>query len=157
MKVRKVVLNNRKAQIELTSRAGKVYPFPYAQLDPRPSQTDRIKEIYVDRELDHDGVTYFLESGQEGSVLLEHALSYNRDPAYVASILLYKLTSEANARLDPSGLSRREIARKLGTSLSQLYRLLDASNDKKSAGQMIQLLHVLGADVDVVIKPRDAA
>jgi hypothetical protein len=111
----------------------------------------------VDKELDHEGATYVLQSGEEGSVLLDHALAYNRDPVYVANLLLYKLTVKALEHVEHAGLSRREVARRLNTSLSQLYRLLDPTNYKKSAGQMIQLLHVLGVDVDLVTKPRDAA
>jgi hypothetical protein len=157
MKIKSVTLNNRKAQLELTTRAGAVYPFPYSQLDPKPTPDSRIKDIYVDKELDQEGVTYALETGEEGSVLLDHALAYNRDPAYVANLLLYKLTSKALEHVEQAGLSRREVARRLNTSLSQLYRLLDPTNYKKSAGQMIQLLHVLGVDVDIVTTPRDAA
>jgi len=44
--------------------------------------------------------------------------------------------------------------RALGTSASQLYRLLDPTNRSKSVGQMIALLHVLGREVDVVVKPK---
>jgi hypothetical protein len=88
---------------------------------------------------------------------LDHALAYNRDPVYVANLLLYKLTVKALEHVERAGLSRREVARRLNTSLSQLYRLLDPTNYKKSAGQLIQLLHVLGVDVDVVTTPRDAA
>lgn len=157
MKLKAVHLNNRKAQLELTTRAGKSYPFPFAQLDPKPTTEDRIQELYVDKELDQEGVTYVLASGAEGSVLLEHALSYNRDPVYVANLLLYKLTIKALERIEQAGLSRREVARRLNTSLSQLYRLLDPTNYKKNAGQMIQLLYVLGVDVDIVTTPRDAA
>lgn len=157
MKVKTVALNNRKAQVELTTRTGKTYPFPFSQLDPKPTPENRIQDIYVDKELANEGATYTLESGDEGSVLLDHALAYNRDPAYVANLLLYKLTTEALQRIEQAGLSRRELARRLNTSLSQLYRLLDPTNYKKSAGQMIQLLHVLGVDVDIVTTPRDAA
>jgi predicted XRE-type DNA-binding protein len=113
--------------------------------------------LYVDKELDQEGVTYVLASGAEGSVLLEHALAYNKDPVYVANLLLYKLTGKALEHIEQAGLSRREVARRLNTSLSQLYRLLDPSNYKKSAGQIIQLLYVLGMDVDIVTTPRDAA
>ncbi|MEO8179422.1 MAG: helix-turn-helix transcriptional regulator [Deltaproteobacteria bacterium] len=157
MKIKTVAVNNRKGQIELTTKAGRSYPFPFAQLDPKPSPESRIAEIYVDKELDQEGITYVLESGEEGSVLLDHALAYNKDPTYAANLLLYKLTSKALEHIEQAGLSRREVARRLNTSLSQLYRLLDPTNYKKSAGQMIQLLYVLDVDVDIVTTPRDAA
>ncbi len=44
--------------------------------------------------------------------------------------------------------------RRLGTSASQLYRLLDPTNYKKSVDQMLALLLVLGCDVDVRARPR---
>jgi hypothetical protein len=48
----------------------------------------------------------------------------------------------------------REIARRLGTSRAQLYRLLDPTNTRKSLRQLLALLHVLGCAVEVRIKAR---
>ena len=39
-------------------------------------------------------------------------------------------------------------------SASQFYRLLDQTNYTKSAGQMLSLLHILGCEVDVVVRKR---
>jgi hypothetical protein len=41
-----------------------------------------------------------------------------------------------------------------GTSPAQLYRLLDPTNHTKSMRQLLSLLHLLGFDVDVEVKPR---
>ena len=43
----------------------------------------------------------------------------------MAELTLYRLTLEAQVRLERSGLSVRQVARSLGTSPAQLYRLLD--------------------------------
>jgi hypothetical protein len=51
-------------------------------------------------------------------------------------------------------LSRREIIRRLDTSATQLYRLLDPANTTKSLHRMVDLLHVLGCGVDIVVKDR---
>jgi hypothetical protein len=53
-----------------------------------------------------------------------------------------------------TGLSTREVARLLGTSVSQLYRLLDPTNYNKSLRQLIALLYYLGFEVDVEVKAR---
>jgi hypothetical protein len=42
--------------------------------------------------------------------------------------------------------------RRLGTSASQFYRLLDPTYYGKSVGQMLALLHILGKEVDFVIR-----
>ncbi|MBI1816180.1 MAG: XRE family transcriptional regulator [Deltaproteobacteria bacterium] len=157
MKIRRVAVNNRKAQIELTTSSGRVFPVPYAKLDPRPTPKNRIREVHVDKELASEAVTYVLESGNEGSVHIDHALDYNEDPSYLAELLIHKLTVEARRRVDRAGLSRRELARRLSTSVPQLYRLLDPSNTQKSLGQLVGLLHLLDCDVQLVVSPRRAA
>lgn len=157
MKIHRTRANDRKAQLELTVRTGKVFPMPYAKLDPRPTRTNRIREAYVDKELGSEAVTYILESGDEGSVHIDHALEYNRDPSYLAELLVHTLTVEARRRLEKSPLSRRELARRLGTSAPQLYRLLDPANTRKSLGQMVSLLHLLDCDVRLVVQRRRAA
>lgn len=157
MRVRSVTVNNRKAQIELMVRSGKIYPIPFAKLEPRPSSKNRIERAYVDKELGSEGVTYLLASGVEGSVHIERALEYNRDPKHLAELLVHKLTVEASKRVERSGLSRRELARRLRTSVPQLYRLLDPTNTRKSLSQLVGLLHVLDCAVDLVVKPRTAA
>ena len=157
MKIHHVVVNNRKAQLELVLRSGKSYPFPFAKLQPRPSSKDRIQEVYVDAELGSEAVTYILASGAEGSVHLDHALEYNQDPKHLAELLAHKLTVEAVKRVHRSGLSRRELARRLNTSVPQLYRLLDPTNTRKSLSQLVGLLQVLDCIVDLVVKPRRAA
>src|SRR5438552_2499639 len=98
MKIRRALVNNRKAQLELTVRSGKAFPIPYAKLDPRPTSKNRIREAYVDKELGSEAVTYVLESGQQGSVHIDHALEYNQDPSYLAELLIHKLTVEARRR-----------------------------------------------------------
>lgn len=157
MKIRHVKVNNRKGQLELAVRSGKVYPVPYAKLRPRPTAKNRIREAYVDKELASEAATYVLESGDEGAVHIEHALEYNQDPTYLAELLIHKLTAEARRRADRSGLSRRELARRLATSVPQLYRLLDPTNTRKSVNQLVGLLHILDCEVDIVIRPRSAA
>ena len=52
--------------------------------------------------------------------------------------LLYKLTIEAQKRVTASKLSKRELIRRLGTSASQFYRILDQTNYRKSIGQLLR-------------------
>lgn len=81
-------------------------------------------------------------------------LEYNEDPSYMANLALYELTLEARRRFDQSGLSAREVARWLGTSPAQLYRLLDPANYSKSVKKLILLLYVLGFQVEFAVRKR---
>jgi hypothetical protein len=96
-----------------------------------------------------------LASGAEGSVHIDSVLEYNHDPSYMADLALYRLSQQARARFESSGLSAREVARQLSTSTTQLYRLLDPTNSTKSLLQLMALLYLLGCDVDVEVNERD--
>jgi hypothetical protein len=64
---------------------------------------------------------------------------------------LYKLTLEAEKRVRESELSKRELTRRLGTSSSQFYRILDKDNYRKSLDQLVALFFVLDCDLDIRI------
>ena len=151
MKVQKVSINNRRKEFSVATRAGTVFTFPYAEADPGPSSTNRIEKVFVDRELGNEAITYVLNSGDEGSLHIEQILEYNEDPNYMADLLTYKLTLEALNGIENSDLSRRQIAKRLKTSVPQLYRLLDPANTSKSINQLVALLHVLNRKVDLVV------
>jgi hypothetical protein len=101
-------------------------------------------------------LTYKLASGKTGTVHLEQVLEYNQDPNYFRDLLLYKLTLEAQKRVAESRLAKREIVRRLGTSATHLYRLLDQTNYEKSVDQLVSLLQVLDFDVDLIVRARSA-
>lgn len=153
MKIREVVANNRRKTFEVRIRA-RSYPFPYALLRLRPTPENRVREAFPDEELGMEGFRYRLEDGSEDTVPVDAVLEYNRDPDRLTELLLHKLTLEARAALEEGDLSKREVIRRLGTSASQLYRLLDPAYQAKSVGQMVSLLHLLGRRVDVVVTPR---
>ncbi len=153
MKIVSVKANNHRRAFEVRTRK-QTLVFPYARVTPRPSPGDRIVEVCVDQELGRDGFTYVLESGKEGSVHVDSVLEYNKDPRYLADLMLYQLTIEAQRRLEDSPLSRREIARRLGTSVPQLYRILDQTNYGTSLQKVISLLSVLDYDVKVTLRKR---
>ena len=157
MKIRNVAMNNRNNEFTVTTRAGAVHVFPYSAADPRPQPGNRIKKLFVDKELANEAFTYLLESGEQGSIHIERILEYNDDPAYFAELLIYKLSVEAKQRIEKSALSRRQIARRLSTSVPQLYRLLDPSNSRKSIRQLIALLHILDCDLSLIVKDRREA
>jgi hypothetical protein len=155
VKIREVTANNRQRAFVVVAR-GKRYRLPYAKLDPRPSSGDRVAEVCVDPELGREGFTFRLASGRQGSVHIDQVLDYCQDPSYLRDLLLYRLTLEARRRIDDSGLSRREIIRRLKTSPAQLYRLLDQTNYRKSVDQVLSLLAVLDCDVELLVRTKTA-
>jgi len=155
MRIRSVTFNNRKKGFEIRTRSG-THWLPYAKLDVRPPVGEGVARAYVDKELGDEGFTYVLDSGKEGTAHLEQVLEYNQDPSYLRDLLVYKLTLEAQKRVASSPLSKREIVRRLGTSATQFYRLLDQTNYRKSIDQLLILLNVLECEVDLVVRAKSA-
>jgi len=155
VKVQSVAFNNRRKGFEVRTRAH-CYWFPYARLDPQPTSRDPVVAAAVDAEIGREGFSYRLRSGRDGTVHLDQVLDYNRDPAYLRDLLLYRLTLAAQQRVEQSPLSRREIIRRLGTSATQFYRLLDQANYRKSVDQVLRLLQVLDCEVTLSVGDRTA-
>jgi len=155
MKIQSVTHNNRKRAFQV-KMSKKLFQLPYSKVDPRPTANDPVAKLYVDQEVGREGFTYVLESGKEGTVHSEQVLEYNQDPHYMRDALLYKLTVEAQKRVEASALSKREIIRRLRTSATQFYRLLDQTNYRKSIDQLLSLLHVLDCDIDLLVRTKAA-
>jgi hypothetical protein len=153
MKIRAVKANNRRKAFELTTSKKRLV-FPFARLEVQPKPDDAVVRVFVDKELGSEGFTYVLQSGQEGTVHIEEVLEYNQDPDYLRDLLLYRLTLEAQNRIASTPLARRELIRRLGTSPTQLYRLLDQTNYRKSVDQLLRLLQVLDCDVELVVRAK---
>ena len=156
MKIRSVVHNNRKKAFEVKT-SSKSLQLPYSKVEPQPSGANPILQVFVDRDLGNEGFTCLLKSGEQGTVHIEQVLEYNQDPGYLRDALLYKLTIEAQKRVETSSLSKREMIRRLGTSATQFYRLLDQTNYRKSVDQLLSLLHVLDCYVDLVVRAKGAS
>jgi len=152
MKIQSVEANNRKKAFEVrTLRESLVYP--YAKLALPPTTDDRVVDVFADPETGREAFTYRLESGTEDTIHLDAVREYHQDPTYLNELLLHRLTVEAGKALAASDLAKREVARRLGTSPSQLYRLLDPTHYGKSVGQLLALLHLLGHEVELVVRP----
>ncbi len=155
VKIRAVHANNHKRVFEVRTVKNQ-YVFPYSKAKPTPTPRDLLAQVLVDKELGREGFTYTLRSGKEGTVHIEQVLEYNQDPSLQRDRLLYKLTLEAQERIEKSPLAKREIIRRLGTSAAQLYRLLDQTNYRKSVDQLLALLQVLDCEVELVVRAKTA-
>ena len=148
MKIRSLRMNNHKKAFELHTYKDR-YEYPYAMLDIQPTDEDRIVNAYIDPDLGNEAITYELTSGAEDTIHIDRILEYNRDPSYMRDLLLYKLTIEAKKLVESSPVGIRELGRRLGTSPTQIYRLLDEENTRKSLDRVFELLSVLQCRIDI--------
>ena len=151
VRLKKVTVNMRK-RCFLAETKNLSYEFPFSRLELVPTIEDPIVKLYIDPELAYEGFTYVLRSGKEDSMIWDQFLDYNKDPAYENDMLLAKLTAQACRLLKQKKIRKRELARRLHTSPSQIYRLLDTTFYGKTIGQMIKLLSALDYRVEFVLK-----
>ena len=148
MKIKEVRLNFKKKSVEIKPSKGASLSIPFVKLPKVPTLKDPLISAIVDADLAHRAVTIQYKSGAEESVHLDAFLEYNQDPSHLRELALHDLTLRACEYLEASGLSKHEVIRRLGTSPSQLYRLLDPANTRKSIDEMIKLLAILGYRVE---------
>lgn len=151
MKIDAVRANNHRAAFEVRVDE-QALAIPYAHVETSPSREDPVVRLFVDEELGSEGFTYVLRSGAEGSVHIDDVLEYNQDPNYMRELLLYRLTLEAQRCVEESRLSKREIIRRLDTSPSQFYRLLDPTNTTKTVDRLLELFASLDCEVEVSVR-----
>lgn len=155
MKIKNVFINNRKKVVMIETYKGS-FSLPFSKLQIKPTKKNKIDKIFVDKELASQAITYKLSSGEEDSVHIDAFLDYNHDPNFLREAILHGLTAEALKFSKSLAISKHEIARRLFTSLSQVYRLLDPKNNKKSVDGMLRLLAVLGSIVKFRVIKRAA-
>lgn len=155
MKVKRVFGNNRKKAFVVETNKG-VYEFPYSQLSLKPSKSDSLARVAPERAIGSEGFTYVLQSGASDTVHIDHVLRYAQDADYLREELIFKLTIEAKRLISELHFTKREVARRMKTSPSQLYRLLDPTFYGKTLDQMVSLLHCLGHRVDLVLRKEAA-
>lgn len=153
MRITKATANPRKRAVEVQV-GRRAYEVPYSRLPVEPTRDDPIEELFIDRELGREAFTYRLRSGAEESVHVDSVREVVQEPEYLRDLFLHKLSVEVQKGLASSDLGKREIARHLGTSPAQLYRLLDPEPGHKSLGQLLALLDLLGREVEVVVRPK---
>jgi hypothetical protein len=152
MRIRSVQANNHKKCFEVTTAKGD-FSLPYARCQTIPTSKDPVSEVFVDPELAHQAITYRLASGKADSIPLDAFLDYGRDPEYLAKMVLYRLTQDAIDAVKQSGIGIRALSRRLNTSPTQIYRLLDPKNPRKTIDQVLKLLSALGYEVDFDVRP----
>jgi hypothetical protein len=149
-KIKQAAFSNRKRSISVAIGSATL-ELPFSKLEVSPNADNPAIGIKIDRDLGGRGVLCQLKDGKELAIPIEAFLEFNRDPEYMREIEIYKLTSRAIDLVKSSGMSKRAICRRMGTSLSQLSRLLDPTNYQKTIDQMLKLLTILGARIDIKV------
>lgn len=138
-KFKTVNYDNKKKVFHLEYTSGLKVDCPYSALGIKKS----IVEAAPDKEAGRHSFYFDPENGQREFVPYDQPLHVVQHPTYVREQTLYEVTKQLNTLIKKSKISKREFARRLGTSLSQLSRLLDTTNYNKELSRLIELAAML--------------
>lgn len=136
---KKAVFDNRKRVFHLEYTSNLKLECPYSALGIRGG----VLESGLDEETGGHSFYFVLENGKKDYVPYDQPLHIVQHPEYVRQHTLYEVTKQLNQFIEREKVPKRELARRLGTSLSQLARLLDTTNYKKELSRLIELAAML--------------
>ena len=122
-KIKSVEVNNRKKIIVVETSKGEMN-LPFSKLNKSPLKENRIVEIFPDKELKNEAITYILEDGTEETIHVDIFLSFNKDPDYIKELALYEMTVQLKKQKSQLQIPVSELARRLNTSRSQVHRFV---------------------------------
>lgn len=138
-KFKSVKFDNKKKAFHLEYTSGLKIECPYSALGIR----GRVLEAGPDEESGRHSFYFVLDNGKKDFVPFDQPLYIVQHPEYVKHQTLYEVTKKLNRFIEQEKVPKRELARRLGTSLSQLARLLDTTNYKKELSRLIELAAML--------------
>jgi hypothetical protein len=139
MRFKKIDFNNRKKIFILEYTSGLVIECPYFSFGIKHN----IVDAGTDREVGNHSFYFILENGYKDYVPFDQPLHIVQNPDYILEETLYKMTGQLNKFIVSSRISKRQLARLLKTSVSQLNRILDPANYKKDIGRLIEIAALL--------------
>lgn len=138
-KFKKVIHDNKKRVFHLEYTSGLKVDCPYSSLGIK----EKVLDAAPDEEAGEHSFYFVLESGRKDYVPYDQPLHIAQVPEYVKEQALYEITKAINEFIREGKVSKRELTRRLGTSMSQLSRLLDPTNYKKELSRLIEIAAML--------------
>lgn len=149
MKIKNVKIDSENNEIVIDTDSGR-FAYPILKILP---ENQKITGIIVDEELGGEAVTLFFDNGTEETLHVDDFLEAAGDPDYFRNLTLYKFCILINGLVDGSGLTQREIAEKMKTSVPQISRLLSTTNYSKTIDQLVRLAAAIGFGTEMGVKP----
>ncbi len=139
-KFKSVQFNNKKKVFHLIYTSGLEVDCPYSAL-----KIDKnVVEAGPDKEVGNHSFYFILENDYTGYVPFDQPLHIINHPDYVKEEVMCKLTIELRDIVASRNISKRELARRLETSVTQVNRLLDQTNYKKDLSRLIEIATIIG-------------
>lgn len=138
-KFKSVEFNNKKKSFFIEYTTGLRVECPYSALGIKKN----VVECSPDGEVGNHSFYFVLSDGKKEYVPYDQILDIVQNPEYAKQQALYEMTKAVVKLLKESKVSKRELARRLKTSLSQIERLLTLTNYNKELSRLIEMAAIL--------------
>jgi len=139
-----VRFDNRKRVLRVEYASGKRIAVHYGHL----GITQKVVEAWVDKETRGRAVGIRLQDGSEEYMPYDQPLALARDPQYLLRTQIERVLARIQEALAAKGISKRYLARQLGTSDNQIQRLLDPAILNKNLEQLYRVSVLLGLELE---------
>lgn len=138
-KIKQVEWDNKKKLFHVKYTSGLEVDCPYSALGVR----ENVVEAAPDKEVGQHSFYFMTESGKKDFVPYDQPLHIVQNPEYVKQQTLFEVTKKINQFIEEEHVSKRELCRRLSTSMTQLSRLLDVTNYNKELSRLIEIAAML--------------
>lgn len=148
MKMTEVYFSNKTKEIEIEYANGKTLILHYGSL-----AIDRnISQMWIDEETRGKTLVIEYQDGLVDYIPYDQPLALVKDPEYMLQNQIEHLIAEIKERLKAKGISKKFLARQLGTSDNQIHRLLNPRIVNKNLSQLYHLCALIGLEFELKLK-----
>lgn len=148
MKMTAVYFSNKTKEIEIEYSNGKIIVLHYGSL-----AIDRnISQMWIDEETRGKTLVIEYQDGLVDFIPYDQPLALVKDPEFMLQNQIEHLIAEIKETLKAKGISKKFLARQLGTSDNQIHRLLNPRIVNKNLSQLYRLCALIGLEFELKLK-----
>lgn len=146
-KLKSANFSNRKKEIGVTYTTGKEAVVHYGSL----GISRNIKEVWIDQETKGATLGLRFEDGTADYMPCDQPLFLTQDPEYMLQSHIENIVARINGELSRKKVSKKHLARELGTSDNQIQRLLNPAILNKNLKQLYRVASLLGLRFEMFV------
>ena len=148
LKFKTASFSNKKKQIELVYTSGKSVNIHFGSL----GINQNIKKVWIDKETKGKSIGIDFVDGTTDYLPYDQPLHIMKDSEYMLQNHIENIISQIKEELLKKKISKKYLARQLGTSDNQIQRLLNPNILNKNLSQLYKLSALLGLEFSIQIK-----
>ncbi|MCB9061539.1 MAG: helix-turn-helix transcriptional regulator [Halobacteriovoraceae bacterium] len=138
-KIKAATFSNKKKEIQITYTSGKEVVIHFGSI----GITKNIQSVWPDKETNYKSLGIEYADGEVDYMPYDQPLAIVKDPEFLLQNHIENVISHINEELKRKKVSKKYLARQLGTSDNQIQRLLNPNILNKNLTQLYKLAALL--------------